>query len=440
MTSYDYQEALKNAARTMVRVKNPRRLLKMIVRFIAREVGLDHASILMYDQLKSRYVFVDSQGTHRIPVSLIKLDETNPLINWFSKSEKGVKINKDYLDREQVVSWLTDAAFIGGRPALKGKLTKLKEVMDMLKMTTCVPGYYKDELLGVLLLGKKRTGETFSFEEISFFQTLANDASMTIKTAEYREDLIAKNMELERQKQELERRLGEIADLRKKEQETYYQIVMSLAQEVNAKDPYTAGHLQGVERLGVMTAQEMGYDLTGRKRDVLVASLHLHDVGKIGIPDNILMKPASLTDEEWKIMRQHPVKGAKILEPLTGFKDVANVVLHHHENFDGSGYPDGLKGEEIPLEARIVSVVDAFHAIISKRCYSKGRSIEVAFQELERCAGTQFDPKVVDAFIRAYKRTYTNGKHSENGKHKDEKSTNGRLQIHPEKHLKSSGE
>ncbi len=428
MTSYDYQEALKNAARTMVRVRNPRRLLKMIVRFIAREVGLHHASILMYDQIKSRYVFVDSQGAHRIPVSLVKLDETNPLIHWFSKKDKSLKIDKNYLDREQVMSWLTDAAFIGGRPAMKNRLVKLKEVMDMLKVTLCVPGYYKNELLGVLLLGNKVNRETFSFEEISFFQTLANDASMTIKTAEYREDLITKNMELEKQKGELEKRLVEIADLRKKEQETYYEIVMSLAQEVNAKDPYTAGHLQGVERLGIMTAQEMGYDLSGRKKDVLVASLHLHDVGKIGIPDHILMKPTSLTDEEWKVMRQHPVKGAKILEPLTGFREVANVILHHHENYDGSGYPDGLKGEAIPLEARIVSVVDAFHAIVSKRCYSKGKPIDVAFQELERCAGSQFDPNVVEAFIRAYKQTL-------NGKYKDSKNVNGHAPIHEKKQV-----
>ena len=174
---------------------------------------------------------------------------------------------------------------------------------------------------------------------------------------------------------------------------------------------------------GKAWGKEMGYDMTGRKKDVLIASLHLHDVGKIGIPDHILMKPASLNEEEWKIMRQHPVKGAKILEPLSGFKEVANVVLHHHENYDGTGYPEGLKGEAIPLEARIVAVVDAFHAIVSKRCYSKGRSIDAAFQELERCAGTQFDPHVVEAFIRAYKRTL-NGKYkkADHDAHIDEAS------------------
>ncbi|MBI4358289.1 MAG: HD domain-containing protein [Candidatus Omnitrophica bacterium] len=411
MTSYDYQEALKHAARTMVRVKNPRRLLKMIVRFIVREVNLTHASIMMYDPLKSRYIFVDSQGKLRIPVGLVKLDHGNALIDWFSHGERRLKLKRDYLVLSELSSWITDPEIVDRRAALKTCLTQLKVVMETLKAAVCVPGFYKEDLLGVLLLGHKLNGKPFSAEEISFFQTLANDASMTIKTAEYREDILAKNVELEKQKQELERRLQEIAALRKKEQETYYQIVMSLAQEVNAKDPYTAGHLKGVERLGLMTAQEMGYDLTGHKKDVLVASLHLHDVGKIGIPDHILLKPASLNDEEWKIMRQHPLKGAKILEPLTGFKEVANVVLHHHENYDGTGYPSGLRSDEIPLEARIVAVVDSFHAIISKRCYSKGKPIEAAFQELERCSGTQFDPKVVQAFIRAYKRTYANGKY-----------------------------
>ena len=404
MTSYDYQEALKNAAKTMVRVRNPRRLLKMIVRFIVKEVGLNHASILMFDQLKSRYIFVDSQGSHRIPINLVKLDQSNPLIYWFSHKERKLKIKKDFLSLVELSSWIADPVMTDPRSSLRTRLVQLQDVMEMLKATVCVPGFYKEELLGVLLLGNKLKGGPFTLEEISFFQILANDASMTIKTAEYRENLLAQNIELEKQKQELERRLKEIAELRKKEQETYYQIVMSLAREVNAKDPYTAGHLEGVERLGLMTAQEMGYDMSGRRKDILVASLHLHDVGKIGIPDHILMKPSSLTDEEWKIMRQHPTKGAKILEPLTGFKEVANVVLHHHENFDGTGYPDGLREEEIPFEARIVAVVDAFHAIVSKRCYSRGKSIDAAFQELERCAGTQFDPQVVRAFIKAYKR------------------------------------
>jgi HD-GYP domain-containing protein (c-di-GMP phosphodiesterase class II) len=406
MTSYDYQEALKNAAKTMVRVKNPRRLLKMIVRFIVREVGITHASILMYDQLKSRYIFVDSKGSNRIPVNLIKLDEQNPLIRWFAKKEPKIKLSKDFLTIEVLKLWLSDSTIINEEhlSSLNARLTQLRDVMEMLKVTVCVPGYYKNELLGVLLLGEKFKGEPFSPEELSFFQTLANDASMTIKTARYREDLVQKNLELEKQKDALEDQLNQIERLRKKEQETYYQIVMSLARQVHEKDSYTSGHLESVERLGLMTAEEFGYDTSGRRKDVLVAALHLHDVGKIGIPDLILKKPAKLTEDEWKVMRQHPIKGAKILEPLTDFKEVANIVLHHHEFYNGQGYPDGLKGDAIPIESRIIAVVDAFHAIISHRCYSRGRSVETALDELERHSGTQFDPKVVQAFTRAYHR------------------------------------
>jgi len=220
---------------------------------------------------------------------------------------------------------------------------------------------------------------------------------MAIKNAQYYQDLLAQN-------KELENRIHEIEKLRKKEQETYYQIMRSLAQQVHAKDPYTFGHINQVERLGMMVAKEMKLDLSGKKCDVLSAGLILHDVGKIGIPDSILKKPSRLDKDEWEVMKTHVDKGVKILEPLSDFKEVTEIVRCHHEWFDGTGYPGGLKGEEIPIQARIVTVVDAFHAIVSTRCYDAGRPAEEAFDELKRCAGSQFDPVVVDAFIRAMKR------------------------------------
>lgn len=401
MTSEAYQEALKNAAKTMVRVRNPRRLLKMIARFIVRAVDLTHASVLIHEPARDRYIFVDSKGGKRIPTSLVCLNNKNPVIDWFLSRNGHAK--EEYLNYHDVESWIASPDFSKKEPDTKARLHNLRNAMSTLKISVCVPGYYKGELLGVLLLGAKINGNTFTKNEISFFQTLAHDASMTIKNAHLREDLLERNMELELKQKELKERLSEIEFLRQKEQATYYQIVLSLAREVYAKDPYTSGHLVHVERLGLMTAKELGYDLQNEKRkNALMASLHLHDVGKIGIPDSILKKPGPLTDEEWKVMKLHPVKGAKILEPLTEFQDVANIVLHHHESYDGTGYPDGLKGETIPIESRIISVVDAFHAIVSTRCYREGRPIEVAFSELEKGAGTQFDAKVVKAFIRAY--------------------------------------
>src|SRR3989338_7867189 len=138
MTGYHYQEALKNAARTMVRVKNPRRLLKMIVRFIVKEVGINHASILMYDQAKSRYIFVDSQGSFRVPVKLVKLDRSNPLIGWFSeRSEfqvKDIKVNREVLILKELDSWLSKSkTFTNGTAPLGERFRQLHDVMETLK-------------------------------------------------------------------------------------------------------------------------------------------------------------------------------------------------------------------------------------------------------------------------------------------------------------------
>lgn len=407
MTSQVYQEVLVNAAQTMVRIKNPRSLLKMITRFVVQHAKLTHTSILVHEPSQKRYVFVDSKGNQKLPTKLFRLDESNPLIRWFSKPSPGKrgKNKRGYLFYSDVLKYLEEAGSNGHDPELKQQLLGIKTLMSTLKAEMCIPGFYKGELLGVMILGSKLDQKSFTPEEIAFFQTLANDASMAIKTAHLREDLLGRNLELELKQKELKEKIHEIENFRKKEQRTYYEIVWSLAKEVYAKDPYTSGHSAHVEQLGLMTAEELGYDLKNqKKKDMLKASLRLHDVGKIGIPDNILKKEDRLTEEEWKVMREHPIKGAKILEPLSEFKDVAKIVLHHHEYYDGKGYPYGLKGDEIPIEARIIAVVDAFHAIVSTRCYRKARAIHVAIGELRKGAGTQFDPAVVDAFLKAYER------------------------------------
>jgi putative nucleotidyltransferase with HDIG domain len=131
----------------------------------------------------------------------------------------------------------------------------------------------------------------------------------------------------------------------------------------------------------------------------------LHDIGKIGVPDGILRKPGALTDEEWGTMRQHPVIGEQILLPVERMQGVARIVRHHHEKWDGTGYPDGLRGEAIPLGARILAAVDAYGAITDERPYKQARSHEDGIHELRRCAGQQFDPEIVDAFCRVLERT-----------------------------------
>lgn len=403
----DYHQALRDIAKSLVRLKRPERLLKMITRYITRELGLTHAAILVLDPLKSRYTVFDSKGVRKLPRSLFRLDLDHPVIRWFQLIDKETEADRAYISRDRIQNLLRNPALMKDRPEIKEHLTQLQRALEDFRVVIAIPGHFKESLVGVLLLGEKLSRRLFTQTEIHFFQTLVHDAAIAVKTSEYHEHLIQRNAELEAKRRELEERLREIEGLRRKEQETYYQIMKSLAQEVHAKDPYTFGHIQQVERLGLLTAEEMGLDLSGKRRATLSAGLLLHDVGKIGIPDNILKKPASLNSEEWKVMRSHVEKGEKILEPLTDFKEVAEIVRCHHENYNGSGYPRGLKGGKIPVEARIVSVVDAFHAIVSNRCYRQGRPIQAAIEELRRFAGTQFDPEVVEAFIRAVRRNGT---------------------------------
>lgn len=389
MIKINYQKTLRDIAKSMVRLHRPDRLLKLITRLIDKQFKLTHTSFLVADPKNDRFVFFDSKGARKFPVRLLKMELDNPLAVYFQQHSRRMP---EYLEASELRRRIEETGDCAGGP-----FQKILKLMTNFKVELAVPSFYKKQLLGMLLMGAKKDGSKFQREEISFFQILAQDCSMALKTSEYHQVLTEKN-------RQLEERIVEVETLRKKEGELYKQVMRCLAQEVYAKDAYTFGHISQVERLGLMTAKEMGLDVDGKHGQVLSAGLILHDVGKIGIPDDVLKKPAPLTDAEWKIMKTHPEKGARILSPLTDFKEVMNIVLSHHENWDGSGYPRGLKGEEIPLEARIVAVVDAFHAMVSTRTYSRGKSVEHAMEELERCAGQQFDPGVVKAFLQALKR------------------------------------
>jgi putative nucleotidyltransferase with HDIG domain len=178
----------------------------------------------------------------------------------------------------------------------------------------------------------------------------------------------------------------------------YRTTLQALTAALETRDAETHGHSERVVTFSLRLGRE--YGLTGPQMKALEFGSLLHDIGKIGVPDAILRKPAKLTDEEWVRMREHPMHGQQILRGIKFLEGAAKVVAQHHEKWDGSGYPLGLKAEEIDICARIFSVADAFDAITSDRVYRKGRPYEAAAQELDEWIDRQFDPKVVEAFHR----------------------------------------
>jgi diguanylate cyclase (GGDEF)-like protein len=175
-----------------------------------------------------------------------------------------------------------------------------------------------------------------------------------------------------------------------------------LMQVLSEREPELLTHIGGVTQLSVEVGLEMGLD--AEDADVLVRAAELHDIGKVAIPDAILHKPGPLDDVEWDLMRQHTIVGERIVAVAPALRPVAKLVRASHERWDGKGYPDGVAGEEIPLGARIVAVCDTYDAMTTDRSYRDAASHDEALAELRRCAGTQFDPVVVDAFARVVAR------------------------------------
>ena len=195
---------------------------------------------------------------------------------------------------------------------------------------------------------------------------------------------------IENQKRELE--------FAKKQVEMGNETILTIAQTVDARDENTSHHSVRVAEYSVLIAKELNF--TENQLDSLLRTALLHDIGKIGIPDSILNKPSRLTDEEYFVMKTHVTKGAEILRHFTLLENVAEGALYHHERYDGKGYAHGLKGEEIPLNARIIALADAFDAMTANRVYRKQLDLDFVLEEIKKCSGSQFDPNLVEIFLK----------------------------------------
>jgi HD-GYP domain-containing protein (c-di-GMP phosphodiesterase class II) len=346
-------EALTSASGVVNSTLDLKVLLKLLMELAAKTLHAEASSILMVDEHSGDLVFEVAVGEKSDQVKEIRVPKGAGIAGAVAESGKPLLIpdaSKDerfFRKADEKTSFVT-------------------------RNVIAVPLVARGKCIGVMEVLNRLGGGTFSHDDMELLQALGHQSAIALQNAQLFENL----------------------------QESFLSTVRSLAQAVDAKDSYTAGHSSRVTQYSVLIAEELKCS-DDEIRNLRMSGL-LHDVGKIGIRDSVLSKPGQLDDEEFAVMKSHPSVGAGILKPVRQLKEVIPGVLNHHERFDGRGYPGGLKGEEIPLAGRIIGVADAFDAMTSDRVYRPRLSDEVALAELKKHSGTQFDSRIVKAFLSAY--------------------------------------
>ncbi len=329
-----------------------REVRKRAIEASTRLVNAEAGSLLLVDRETGELFFEVAVGDKGASLKEIRLKKGEGIGGWVAEKGEAVIIHDVQ----------SDPRFFRSADAKSTFVTK-----DMI----CVPVKTKDKVVGVLEAINKRAG-VFNDDDLEVLNALANQVAVAIENANLYEEL----------------------------RDTFYGTAEALAETIEKRDPYTGGHTKRVMNYSLAIGRMMG--LGREEMENLKLSAILHDIGKIGIRDNILLKEGDLEPSEITTMNMHPKYGSEILNHVKHLKEVIPGMRGHHEKFDGTGYPDGLKGEGIPLSARIIAVADSFDAMTTDRPYRKALSAETAFEELKRCAGKQFDPPIVEAFFRAW--------------------------------------
>lgn len=316
-------------------------------------VNTEAGSLLFLDDETGDLYFDVAIGEKGEKVKTIRLKKGQGIAGWVAEHDEPVIIN----DAQN------DPRFFKGADEKSGFITR-----NMI----CVSVKTKNKLIGVLQAINKRDA-SFDRDDLDLLTGLSHQVAIAIENARLYNEL----------------------------RETFYATIYALAETIEKRDLYTAGHTKRVMNYSLAIGRMMGlpeHDMVNLKLAAI-----LHDIGKIGIRDNILLKNEKLSFEEFNMIMMHAVYGAEILNHIKQLRDIIPGVKYHHEKYDGSGYPDGLRGNDIPIIARIIAVADAFDAMTTDRPYRNGLSLDTAFEELKKMAGIQFDPDVINAFFKAYK-------------------------------------
>lgn len=342
------QDVLQKIGTAVTSTKGIENLLELVIQSLVKGLDATSGAIFFLDETQNQLVMKVSFGLEK-GLEKIKVKIGEGLIGKVVSSKKPGNISD--VSRNAACDF-----------EYSNKLAK-----DSLM---AVPLLYKDEVLGAITISDKKAKSSFNNDDIILLTNVAVQTAVAIKNFQLHEDA----------------------------EKIYLETITALAVAVEAKDPYSRGHLdrvgEYVERLG------RKIELDGETIKVLQSGAVLHDIGKIGIRDEILKKEGSLTKEEEKEMREHVIIGVNIIKPIRSMSCLCDLVRHHQEFYDGTGYPDGLKGEEIPFVARILKVCDAYDAMTTDRPHHKAMGKEEAKDELKRKSGIEFDPKIVEEFLK----------------------------------------
>ncbi len=380
--SINYKKELELASKSMILVHEPEALIRIIVRMIVQKVNITHACILLESPARDSYIIAVSRGIPglKIPRGFARMDAGNPLITFFRQHLQHKVMRQGalvlYRGRRVLARADTDT---DKQAILAGALKQ----MEMFSVVACIPCYYRRDLLGLVMLGRKNDKRLFNVQELDFLIALASDVAMAIRNATLFQDL---QNELEKKKR------------------LFLNTTLALTAAIEAKDHYTHGHTTRVTDISLVLAREMArkgfLPAAGDFFEHLHIASLLHDIGKIGIPESILNKQGPLNSDERRRMQEHPVVGVSILESIPELRECVPGIRHHHERFDGSGYPDGLRHDQIPLMASIISVADAYDAMTTDRPYRKGLSRSETIDEIISESGKQFHPVVSSMLVK----------------------------------------
>jgi putative nucleotidyltransferase with HDIG domain len=346
--------ALNSIGQALHSILDLRELLTFFIHAVAAQLQAERVSLLLFEKNSDKLVIMASVGIDDDLAQKVRIRRGEGVAGWVA--EHGEPLLIEDIDR--------DHRFAGHRERSSGT-----DSFIAAPLVLSVPIRFHHRTLGVITVNNRIGGGVFTDEDLEFVTNLASQAAVAAEHALMFQEL----------------------------RETRFEAIMALAEAIEFKDASTGRHSDRLLTLAISVADRMG--LTAKQKDLLRYAAVLHDIGKIGVPEHILRKPASLSSEEYAVIREHPRLGAQILRKISFLQDAVQVVFTHHEWYDGTGYPGGLAGEKIPIVSRIVAIMDAYDAMISDRPYRKALGHAQAIAQLRAFAGRQFDPQIVEIFL-----------------------------------------